>query len=147
MKKHMTFATLAALLFAGANGHALAQATGGHSKNEFVETYDLNKDGKVTHDEFAAQRSQHFKTLDLNGDGKVDEAEYVGEYTARLHEEDTDRRERQIRQAHVRFGVLDTDKNAVLAAAEFEKSGTQMFARLDTNGDGAVDATDTKTSF
>lgn len=151
MKKHLTAAVLASTILIGTTGLAHAQAASGHGKTEFEETYDSNGDGKVTREEFSAERAKHFKTLDLNGDGKVDEAEYVGEYVARLDKElakdQTDLRERQIKQAHVRFGVLDTNKDAALSAAEFDASGDRMFSRLDTNGDGAVDAADTAKAY
>ena len=83
-------------------------------------------------------------TFDLNGDGKVTETEYVGEFTARMHHGVP---EGQLKQAHVRFGVLDTDKNGDLTLAEFNVSGERMFERLDTNGDGVVDAADTTKSY
>lgn len=151
MKNHLIAAAIASSLLPGAAGTVSAQATGagGHGKNTFVETYDINKDGKVTREEFFTVRAKSFHALDLNHDGKVEEAEYVGEFTARLDKEapSQDQRERQLKQAHVRFGVLDTDKNAILASAEFEASGARMFDRLDTSSDGVVDAKDTSTEF
>ena len=49
---------------------------------------------------------------------------------------------RQLRQADVRFGVLDTDKSGGITPAEFEYSGWRMFVTHDTNKDGAVSAAD-----
>lgn len=120
---------------------------GGHSKREFTNTYDTNKDGKVSKQEFAAKRGDEHKGLDLNANGSVIELEYVNEYTMRLDKELAERRGRQIRQAHVRFGVLDTNKDGVLSAAEYNESGDRMFSRLDTTEDGNVDAADTSKSF
>lgn len=122
-------------------------AGGGHSKREFLETYDANGDGKVSKEEFAAKRSADHKGLDLNENGSVSELEYINEYIFRLDKDLAERRARQIRQAHVRFGVLDTNKDGVLSAQEFAASGDRMFARLDTTGDGFVDTTDTANSF
>ena len=136
----------AAALFASP---ALAQNAdaSGHGKNEFMGTYDADKDGKVSKAEFAAKRKDAHKSLDLNRDGKVSELDYVGEYTFRLDKEQAERRGGQIRQAHVRFGVLDTDKDSTLSETEFNESGDRMFSRLDNNGDGVVDAKDTAKGF
>lgn len=120
---------------------------GGHSKREFLETYDANKDGKVSKAEFAAKRGEDHKGLDLNENGSVNELEYINEYTFRLDKELADRRGRSIRQAHVRFGVLDTNKDGILSAEEFNASGDRMFSRLDTTGDGNVDPADTAKNF
>lgn len=128
-------------------GTGAGNAGGGHSKREFLETYDANKDDKVSKQEFAAKRGADHKVLDLNENGTVNELEYINEYTFRLDKELAERRARQIRQAHVRFGVLDTNKDGILSAEEFAASGDRMFSRLDTTGDGFVDGTDTASSF
>ncbi|GLS99454.1 hypothetical protein GCM10007897_08330 [Sphingobium jiangsuense] len=166
MKDYLKFA-LAAVAAAGVVSTAVAQqapqgrragaagapatmgdrAAPGHGKDGFVETHDANKDGKVTKDEFSARRADNYKGLDLNGDGQVTEVEYVTEYTFRLDKELAEQRARQIRQAHVRFGVLDADKSATLSAAEFNESGNRMFSRLDNNSDGVVDARDTAKGY
>jgi len=132
---------------AGAPATMDGRAAPGHGKDGFVETHDANGDGKVTKEEFAAKRAANYKGLDLNGDGQVNELEYVSEYTFRLDKELAEQRARQIRQAHVRFGVLDTDKSATLSAAEFNESGDRMFSRLDNNSDGVVDAKDTAKGY
>lgn len=120
---------------------------GGHSKREFLDTYDANKDGKVSKQEFAAKRAEDLKGIDLNENGAVSEQEYITEYTFRLDKDLAERRARQIRQAYVRFAVLDTNKDGVLSADEFNASGDRMFSRLDTTQDGFVDATDTARGF
>lgn len=120
---------------------------GGHSKREFLETYDANKDGKVSKQEFTAKRTEDHKGLDLNGNGSVNELEYVNEYIFRLDKELAERRARQIRQAHFRFVVLDTNKDGVLSLEEYNASGDRMFSRLDTTQDGNVDTTDTATNY
>jgi hypothetical protein len=47
-----------------------------------------------------------------------------------------------MRQADVRFGVLDSDKSGAITRAEFDYSGWRMFNHHDTNNDGAVSAAD-----
>jgi Ca2+-binding EF-hand superfamily protein len=145
MTKLYRFAFAAALLASP----ALSQNADapGHGKNDFMETYDADKDGKVSKAEFAAKRKEAHKNLDLNRDGKVSELDYVNEYTFRLDKELAERRGGQIRQAHFRFGVLDTDKDSTLSEGEFNESGDRMFSRLDSNSDGIVDAKDTAKGF
>ena len=92
--------------------------------------------------------------MDLNKDGFVDEAEYVSEYQGRLSaqlaassdtaEHKAEEEVRQIRQAHVRFGVLDSDKDKKMSAEEFAASGARAFAEQDGDGDGVVSAGEKK---
>ena len=136
---------LAAALLAAEAAHAAP-----HGRTEFIADYDLNKDGKVSAAEFKTVRGQRFTAMDLDKSGGVDESEYVGEYTARLDaqlassdqtaERKSEERVRQLRQAHVRFGVLDRDKSKAIDLAEFEASGQRAFAEQDGDGDGAVTA-------
>ena len=119
-----------------------------HGRTAFIADYDLDKDGVVSAAEFKTVRDQRYAAMDLNRDGGVDEAEYVGEYTARLDaqlaasqapaDKKAAEREGQLKQAHVRFNVLDTNKDKSLAAAEFAASGTRAFAEQDGDKDGRV---------
>ena len=106
-----------------------------HSKERFVETYDADGDGKVTHAEFLAERKSGYDIRDANKDGEVHEEEYVSEY------------EGGIDQAYVRFNVLDDDEDGNMTLSEFNASGENIFKTLDTNGDGTIDETDTETHY
>ena len=135
--------TAALLAMGAASAHA---APHGHS--DFIADYDLDKDGKVTADEFKTVRGQRFAATDADKDGQLSEAEYVGEYQGRLEAQlaassDSDERKaeervRQIRQAHVRFGVLDRDKSGSISPAEYDVSGQRSFAEQDGDGDGII---------
>jgi len=118
----------------------------GHSKTEFLKTYDTNLDGKVSKAEYDAKRSQDYGRTDADKDGAVTEAEYVGEYAARLDAELAATRKRSLDQAKVRFGVIDADKSGRMTPAEYGVVATKTFASLDTNGDGVVDDADTAKS-
>ncbi|PNP95782.1 hypothetical protein [Sphingobium sp. SA916] len=139
---------LAALLLAA----ALSVQAAPHEGNAFIHDYDANHDGQVTRAEFDAGRLARFKATDPNGDGGLSEEEYVAEYSTRLEkqlaastesdEKKAEERQRQIRQAHVRFGVLDKDKEGKIVQAEYDASGTRAFAEQDNDKDGTVTQAD-----
>jgi hypothetical protein len=128
---------------AAAPGDNATRGARGHGKEEFLETYDANSDSVVSRAEFDAHRAEQFDRADADHNGALTEAEYVAEYQVRLDAELAAQREAQLRQAHVRFGVLDANHNAAMTTTEFGASGQRMFASLDTNHDGAVDERDT----
>ncbi|MEM6626804.1 MAG: hypothetical protein AAF719_08880 [Pseudomonadota bacterium] len=130
-----------------ASADAPRRNLGGHSKVRFVERYDDDGDGAVAIEEFMAAREAGYNDRDFNGDGAVHVDEYVSEYEARLEQELAEQHERQVKQAHVRFGFLDSDDDEVMTLEEFHASGDRMFTRLDTNGDGVVNDEDTAESF
>ncbi|MCI4590975.1 hypothetical protein MOK15_12845 [Sphingobium sp. BYY-5] len=123
-----------------------------HEGSAFIRDYDADHDGQVTRAEFDAGRLARFKATDANGDGWVSEEEYVGEYRNRLEqqlaasdrteEKKGEERQRQIRQAHVRFAVLDKDRDGKMTQAEYDVSGARAFAEQDNDKDGIVTAAD-----
>lgn len=139
----LPLAVTAALLALTASAQAAP-----HEASAFITDYDLDKDGKVTSAEFKTVRDKRFAAMDASRDGGIDEAEYVGEYEARLNaqlaassesaERKAEERARQMRQAHVRFGVLDKDKDKQISAAEYAASGSRAFAEQDGDKDGVI---------
>lgn len=124
-----------------------------HSSSTFISEQDINGDGKVTLEEFKLGRQVEFMRIDYDADGLLSEAEYLGEFEGRLMLRlgkivDPDKRreelQRQMRQAKVRFGVLDTDKNGSISLEEFLATGLRMFKLHDRNQDGVVDEADVK---
>ncbi|MEC3910013.1 hypothetical protein U5A82_05845 [Sphingobium sp. CR2-8] len=123
-----------------------------HEGSAFIHDYDADHDGQVTRAEFDAGRITRFKATDANKDGWVSEAEYVKEYSARLEQQlaasdrsegkKAEERQRQIRQTHVRFGVLDTDKDSQMTQAEYDVSGSRAFAEQDNDKNGIITAAD-----
>ncbi|MBP2159180.1 MULTISPECIES: hypothetical protein [Asticcacaulis] len=141
MKTLILPAAIALALVAGS-----AQAAP-HSIRAMIKEYDLNADQKVSRDEFDAVRKIRYLTTDADGNGTLNKAEYVGEFETRLKkdlESESDAAkakeeyDRQMRQADVRFGVLDTDKDAKMTFDEYVFSGHQMFNRQDIDKDGLV---------
>ncbi|MBI1682525.1 EF-hand domain-containing protein [Caulobacter hibisci] len=123
-----------------------------HARDTFIKEQDVNGDGVVSKEEFVITRDQLFKAIDADKNGSLSKEEYVGEFKARLEkrlaastdpaEKKEEERVRQMRQADVRFGVLDSDKSGAITAAEFAYSGWRMFVTHDTNKDGTVSAAD-----
>lgn len=131
-------------------GFAAEATAASHNRDTFVREQDQNGDGKVSKSEFDAGRGKEFARMDRNGDGGLSHDEYVEDFKARLPGKleavPADRREeqqtRELRQVEVRFGVLDTDNSGQITPAEFDRSGSTMFAHHDTNKDGFVSADD-----
>ncbi|MBB5685158.1 hypothetical protein [Sphingobium boeckii] len=123
-----------------------------HEGNAFIHDYDTNGDGQVTRAEFDAVRAIRFKATDANQDGWVSDSEYLSEYQARLEgqlaasdssaEVQAEERVRQIRQTHVRFGVLDTNKDGKMQQAEYDASGARAFTQQDADKNTIVTAAD-----
>ena len=142
----------AAVLTSAFLGVAAPAFAASHARDTFIKEQDTGGDGAVSKEEFKAGREKQFAGVDADGNGLLSQAEYVGEFTARLTarlaastdtaEKKQEERVRQLRQADVRFGVLDSDRSGGITPAEFDYSGWRMFVTHDTNKDGAVSAAD-----
>jgi len=151
MKKH-SLALACSLLCVPALAFAVDQPlnqkvqdkVGGHGEDPtaFVAEHDVDGNGKVDAAEFERFRRARFAETDSNGDGTLSRDEYVGEFARRLKHVEGSTNERQMKQADVRFGVLDKDKDGKMTWAEYAASGERLFKRADRNGDGVVDARD-----
>jgi len=146
MKTRIILAAFAIVALAGSANAA------SHARDTFIKEQDQNGDGVVTKDEYAATRAIQFARTDADKNGSLSRAEYVGEFKARLEkrlatddrtpDKKEEERVRQMRQADVRFDVLDSDKSGAITRAEFDYSGWRMFVHHDTNADGTVSAAD-----
>jgi len=132
---------------------ALPALAASHSSTTFIAEQDLNGDGKVLLAEFKLGREVEFVRIDFDADGQLSEAEYLGEFEGRLMqrlskmadpEKRREEQQRQMRQAKVRFGVLNKDKNGFISLEEFQAAGLSMFKLHDRNKDDVVDAADVK---
>ena len=119
-------------------------APGPHTKEAFMDSNDENGDGIVSKEEFLAIREVSHAEKDLNRDGIVTEAEYVAEWEQRLDKQMAKQREASVKQAYVRYGSLDKDKNNNMTLTEFHVSGNRSFNYYDTNGDGIVAENESK---
>lgn len=126
-----------------------AAPVGGHGHNAFMGGYDANRDGVVTRDEYDTVRKERFVAADTNKDGWLSEAEYVAEFEERLKaqyaaagKQPDKQYEGGIKQAHVRFHILDTNKDGKLSIEEEIDIANKTFKNADRNGDGVVNAAD-----
>lgn len=87
---------------------------------QFIAPYDalFNKHAEVTQAEFIAFEMHDF------------------DQTVQAHEDAS------IQQAHVRFGVLNKNKDSYISLKEFQDIGVQTFEKFDKNSDGIVNASD-----
>jgi hypothetical protein len=146
-----TRSILAAVILA-VSAVATGAVAASYARDTFIKEQDQDGDGSVSKDEFAATRQIQFARTDTDKNGTLSHDEYVGDYKSRLEkslststltpEKKDEEHMRQMRQAEVRFGVLDSDKSGAITAAEFAYSGWRMFTTHDSNNDGVVSAAD-----
>ncbi len=113
-----------------------------HTQAGMRALYDTNNDGQIPREEYDAARKEQFERTDSNRDGRLSFDEYAAEFRHRIDARIHEIKSRELRQARVRFGVLDKNRNDRLDAEEHLETGLQMFQRVDRNGDGKVDSAD-----
>lgn len=109
-----------------------------HSLEGFIDLNDLNGDQQVTAEEFKQVRRGIFDTTDSNKDGWVNPEEYTLEFTNRLDRQAKQVRTAQMKQAKVRYDILNSNKDEGISLKEFGVSGSRIFAGWDLNDDGVV---------
>lgn len=90
---------------------------------------------------FVADYSELFKS-----NKKVNKSQFIDFEMARLKPLLEQRREMSLKQTHVRFGILDKNKDQRLTLKEFQEVGIRGFDEWDKNKDGLVNAEDIKLS-
>jgi len=91
------------------------------------ESFDTNKDGKVTEAEIIAVRDARFDQFDANKDGKLSLDEYQALWMDAM-------RKAMVRQ----FQRHDGDGDAAVTKDEFNDRFTMIIERFDADNDGAV---------
>lgn len=77
---------------------------------------------------------------------KVNVEQFIQYEQARLEPLLKQRREMSLKQAYVRYGILDKNKDQKLTLKEFQETGVKTFDEFDKNKDGIVNAEDSKLS-
>jgi Ca2+-binding EF-hand superfamily protein len=95
---------------------------------QMFETFDTNKDGKVTEAEIVAVRDGRFDQFDADKDGRLTLEEYQALWLDAM-------RRNMVRQ----FQRHDDDGDAAVTKEEFNERFTMMIERFDDNNDGAIE--------
>lgn len=134
MKIRMTTAAL--LLSATA---ALAQTSPG---NQFMDNWDLDRNGTATVEELREMRASVFLSFDSNEDGALDAEEYVMFDEARQNDvnnyEGAQRAQMQKVADRMGLAASDLDKDGKVTREEFLVGADAWFAELDKNADGGI---------
>lgn len=131
MTRFLIAAAAAALLAVGAH----AQPFGGHGMRRSAD-FDLNRDGKVTLDEFRQAQSQRidriFDRLDSNHDGQItrDEMQTAAKQSPRSGGGRMGGRSERI------FQMNDTNGDGALTKPEMMAAAMRRFQMADVNHDG-----------
>lgn len=121
----------------GEHGERHGSRGGGHHRGMmraaffFMDTFDTDKDGKVTQAEIDAVVTERFAKADANGDGGVTLEEFKPVFADTFAE-------RRVRA----FQRLDRDGDGRVTEAEFARRGERQFSRLDRDDDGNIESDD-----
>lgn len=123
-------------------GMAWAQVPGAH----FIETWDLDGDGRVTLAEAEERRGDVFYTFDADENGTLDAEEYAVFDEARANDMASQPGHGQGAMSVVAEGMTmaanDADGDGAVTEAEFLGATQGWIAAIDQTGDGAVTAED-----
>lgn len=87
---------------------------------------DTDNDGRVSKDEYLAERGRQFDRFDQNRDGVVSSADFARASVYRRALETIDRA----------LAIADTDGDGVVSREDVSRIGTPMFDRADADHDG-----------
>ncbi|MCR6651388.1 MAG: hypothetical protein NVV73_07795 [Cellvibrionaceae bacterium] len=108
----------------------------------FIDAHDRDGDRQVMRSEYLQVQRERFERMDMDGSGWLASEEYVQHVAVSRELEAADIRARQVRQAKIRYGVLNADRDEGISLAEFAVSGARIFTGWDLNDDGVVSTAD-----
>jgi Ca2+-binding EF-hand superfamily protein len=107
-----------------------ARAEFSEAAQRWFDSFDQDKDGVLTPEEYKAVAEKQFRRVDANGDGAVDEAEYV--YGVPEGNDD------ELARAKKRFSIMDKNGDGSATEEEFVGFGQQVIDLSDFDGDGKM---------
>jgi hypothetical protein len=139
-------ATLTLGLVISATSSWVSADTQSAAPSVYQEAYALyllqHPDNKSQNSQALIQTIQQDYQALFASSNKVNQTQFVQYEQQKLSELMKQRREMSLKQAHVRFGILDADKNQKMSLKEFQDIGIKNFAEYDKNTDGLVSAED-----
>ncbi len=146
LRAHLIVAASAAFL--AASLPALAASPVAPQGGKVLAALDTNKDGFIDRSEFRVGQEALFKRLDTNHDGVVSGDEFnaalqrVGARRAATQAADPAQAQAQAAKRAQRmsrlFARVDTNKDGAISHDEYLAAGDALFARCDKNGDGRL---------
>ena len=103
----------------------------GANDEDKMQMMDTNKDGQVSASEHAAGAKSMFGRMDADGDGSVTAAEMDASQKSMPGHSGT-----HGMSAADKIRMIDADRDGVITASEHDKGSSNMFERMDSNGDG-----------
>ena len=96
-----------------------------------------------TQSSFVKQFSDDYAAL-FAQKSKVNQQQFTDYSNSRLESLISKRREMSLKQAYVRFGVINSNKDQHITLFEFQTTGIKTFSNFDQNQDGIINAEDIK---
>jgi Ca2+-binding EF-hand superfamily protein len=124
---------IATVLFAAVSFIAMpasAQETDVESAMHWFDDMDNDRDGAITAEEIITIESRQARRMDADGDGRLT----LEEFNFGIPADRTDVIERRTR----RFGVMDTDLDGFVTAAESKAFAERVIVEADQDGDARV---------
>ena len=141
--KRALFAATAAVMLALAMPGAQAAGTDSttaprHSRTDYFERLDANKDGAVTAEEMIVYRHKRFTEIDANGDGKITKEEFMA-YSPKAKQTSAKATDAKATERKTKyFERLDANKDGTISGEEWDAVARTQFAALDTDKDGKL---------
>lgn len=142
MKQLTKIALSLSLICASASAFSAEKANKDSTYQQAYALYLLYHPEKNTKS-IVQQYEQDYMNL-FKENKKVNIDQFVQYEQTRLEPLLKQRREMSLKQAYVRYGILDKNKDQKLTLKEFQETGVKTFDEFDKNKDGIVNAVDAK---
>lgn len=128
---------------------AMSLAAGANESGDKFKTMDANADGMVSASEHAAAVTKMFGEMDANGDGNVTAAEMDARHAMKQESKaksdmtsndaamDHGTMHREMSSAE-KIAKMDTNGDGVLSASEHSSGAQAMFSEMDTDKNGSL---------